>query len=239
MKNSILQSLAGTVNRHAATYLRAREREPLFAAHPTPGAVYDALAIDSGVAGATRAALLRAVVAEYQRGRHPLWYALAAQGLAPMLGRLRSRLHGPVDERDQAVHLAFAEELGRLRVARTDGVFPLLTLRRALERALFTSEADRQRERDDEEAYFEHAGLRTQQPHEDAAPFVACFAREVGGLLVERSGDDRSVRVLAGAETLGEQVERVSSERTTKACIRKRHLRTVERVRGDLSGRQS
>ena len=61
----------------------------------------------------------------------------------------------------------------------------------------------------------------------------------MGGLLVERSGDDRAVRVLAGAETLGEQVERVSTEQTTKACIQKRHYRAVERVRGDLSGRQS
>jgi hypothetical protein len=61
----------------------------------------------------------------------------------------------------------------------------------------------------------------------------------VGELLAKRSGDAGVVRVLAGTEMLGEQMERLSSEHVTKACLQKRHRRAVERVRGDLSRRGS
>jgi hypothetical protein len=237
---SLLESFASTVRTYDAVYQGVRDREPLLAAYPTAPALFDALAIDSKLARELRGWLLRLVVVEYQRARHPLWYALAARALDPMLGGLRARLTGAAAERDQAVHLAFAEELGRLRVARPDGPpFPLLTLRRALERALFTAADDRARERDEEEAYFEATRVHTQRPHEDAPQFIECLAHQVGELLVERSGDDGVVRVLAGAETLGEQAERLSTEHVTKACRQRRHHRALERVRGDLSGRQA
>jgi hypothetical protein len=240
--DTLLQGLASTVRRHNAVYLRARDGEPRLALYPTGMALFVALSAKSGLDGEARAWLLRVIVVEYQRARHPLWHALAACGLDPMLGRLRTRIRGVPDaDKDQALHLALAEALGRLRVARADGPpFPLLTLRRTLERVLFRMAAVSAREREDAGAPWEDAdAVSSSAPHEDAPPFVECFAREVGELLVERSGDDGVVRVLAGAETLREQIERLSSEHGTKACIQKRHYRALERVRGDLSGRRS
>jgi hypothetical protein len=239
-RDHLMNGLAGTVRTHEATYQVARAREPRLADHATAIALFDALAPRSGLTPEARAWLLHVVAVEYQRGRHALWHALAARGLEPMLGRLRTRMRGPAEERDQAIHIALAEELARLRVARADGLaFPLLTLRRALERALLTTAADRERELEEQEAYMDYAGRHTQQPHEDAPPFVECLAAEVGQLLVERSGGDDVVRVLVGAETLGDQSERLSTEHVSKECLQKRHRRTVVSVRGALSARES
>jgi hypothetical protein len=155
-----------------------------------------------------------------------------------MLGRLRARARGrDARERDQELHIAFAEALGRLRIAREGGpVFPLLTLRRALERALFVKQT-RDEEHLEDEAAFRRLRRRKQAPHEDPPQFVHVLAREVGELLVRRSGSDDPVRVLAGAETLAEQVERRSTEGLTEACLERRHRRAVEAVRGDLARR--
>jgi hypothetical protein len=156
-----------------------------------------------------------------------------------MLGNLRARSRGrDADERDQALHVAFAEALGRLRIAREAGpAFPLMTLRRALERALFGRPADREAELEAETAFC-HAGRRRQAPHEDPPQYVHLLAREVGELVARRSGSDDPVRVLAGVETLAEQVSRQASAHVTGACLEKRHRRVVEAVRGELSRRR-
>jgi hypothetical protein len=155
-----------------------------------------------------------------------------------MLARLRARSRGrDARERDQELHVAFAEALGRLRVARVGGpVFPLMTLRRALERALFPRRTDDE-EQLDEESAFRRIRRPKPAPHEDPPQFVHVLAREVGALLVRRSGSDDAVRVLAGAETLAEQVERRSTADLTKARLEKRHRRALETVRGELARR--
>jgi hypothetical protein len=236
---SFLQSLGSTVRKHDAVYRCVREGEALLAPHPTAGALFDAFESRSALDWNARRVLLRVIVLEYQRNRHPLWYALAARGLEPMLARLRARSRGrDADERDQELHMAFAEALGRLRVAREGGpIFPLMTLRRALERALFARPTDDEEELEEESA-FRRAGRRKQAPHEDPPQYVHVLAREVGELLVRRSGSDDPVRVLAGVETLAEQVQRRSTEHLTKACLEKRHRRALEAVRGELSRRQ-
>jgi hypothetical protein len=215
-----------------------REREACFAPHPTASALFDAFEPRSALDWDARRVLLRLIVLEYQRARHPLWYALAARGLEPMLARLRARSRRrDAEERDQELHMAFADALGRLRVAREGGpVFPLMTLRRALERALFPKRTDDEAELEEESAFI-RIRRRKQAPHEDPPQFVHVLAREVGELLVRRSGSDDAVRVLAGAETLAEQVERRSTEDLTKACLEKRHRRALEAVRGDLARR--
>jgi hypothetical protein len=45
------------------------------------------------------------------------------------------------------------------------------------------------------------------------------------------------VRVLAGAETLHEQSERLASTDVTYDCLRKRHRRAVDGARHELSQR--
>jgi hypothetical protein len=236
---SLLQGLRNTVRQHDAAYQHVREREAILAPHPTACALFDALEPRSTLDWDARRVLLRVIVLEYQLARHPLWYALAARGLEPMLARLRARSRGrDARERDQELHLAFAEVLGRLRVARESGpVFPLLTLRRALERALFPRPTDEEAELEEEESAPRRVRRRKQAPHEDPPQFVQLLAREVAVLLVRRSGSDDAVRVLAGAETLAEQVERRSTEDLTKACLEKRHRRALEAVRGDLARR--
>ena len=235
---SLLQGLGDMARKHDGAYQRVREREAILARHPTASALFDALEPRSALDRDERRVLLRAIVLEYQRARHPLWYALAARGLEPMLARLRARSRGrDARERDQELHLAFAEALGRLRVARVGGpVFPLMTLRRALERALFPKRSDDEEELDEESA-FRRIRRRKQAPHEDPPQFVHVLAREVGALLVRRSGSDDAVRVLAGAETLAEQVERRSTADLTKDCLERRHRRAVAAVRGELARR--
>jgi hypothetical protein len=235
---SLLQGFGHTVRTHDAAYQRAREREATLAPHPTAGALFDALDSRSALDWSARGVLLRVIVLEYQRGRHPLWYALAARGLEPMLANLCARSRGrDAHERDQELHVAFAEALGRLRVAREGGpVFPLMTLRRALERALFPRRTDDE-EQLDEESAFRRIRRRKQAPHEDPPQFVHVLALEVGELLARRSGSDDAVRVLAGAETLAEQVERRSTADLTQDCLERRHRRAVAAVRGELSRR--
>jgi hypothetical protein len=219
-------------------YQRVREREPALAAYPTGCALYDALSPKSGLAADARPPLLRVIVLEYQRGRHPLWHALAVRGLEPMLASLRARMRRlDADECDQQLQLAFVEAIGRLRLDRPGGpTFPLLTLRRAIARALIAAESE-ERERDEDVAFEEGAAACMPAPHQDPQQFVQCLAHEVGELLVRGSGGEDVLRVLTGDETLGEQVERLSAEDVTYDCLQKRHRRVVTQVRRELSRR--
>jgi hypothetical protein len=236
--NRSIQSLGSTVHRHDCTYQAARERHPDLAPYGTASALFDALSKQSGLDSEARRRLLRIVVREYQRGRHALWYALAFHGLAPMLRSLRTgarRRRG--DDGEQDLHVAFAEVLGRLRVDRPGGpTFPLLTLRRALVRAIF---AWQEAEQAGDELQAAESPECAPSPHEDPPPFVSLLAREVGELLVESPGGEDAIRVLAGAETLADQVERLSPEDVTYACLQKRHRRAVTCVQRELSRRSS
>jgi hypothetical protein len=89
------------------------------------------------------------IVLEYQRARHPLWYALAARALDPMLGRLRALERGVPDvARTRRCTSHSPRRSAACALPRADGPpFPLLTLRRTLERALFKMAADGARER--------------------------------------------------------------------------------------------
>jgi hypothetical protein len=236
-----IQSLRSTVRKHDAHYQRAREREPVLAPFATGAVLFDALSTESTLDSDARQALLRVVVLEYQSGRHPLWHALAVRGLEPMLARLRSDLRRlDEDDCEQALHTALIEGIGRLRVHR-DGApgFPLLTLRRGIERALIAAERAKRELGDGEVTFDECADACAPSPHQDPPQFVQCLARELGELIARRRGGEDAVRVLAGAETLAEQAERLSSTEVSYDCLQKRHRRALDGVRRDLSGRRS
>jgi hypothetical protein len=226
---TILEQLGHTVRRHEPEYQRVREREPALAPHATASALFDALGSDARVDPDGRQLVLRTIVLAYQRTRHPVWYALAFRALAPMLGGLRKCLRqGGPEEREQDLQVAFVEAIVRLRIDRACGpTFPLLTLRRALARALFPR--DRAAEDVAEVAFDEGAAGCAPSPHEDPLPFVQCLAREVRQWI----GED-AARVLSGAETLGEQAERLAQSGQTYERLQGRHRRTVERARHEL-----
>jgi len=235
---TLIQSLRSTLWKHDAEYQRARERAQVLAPHATGVALFDALSPESGLGSEARHALLRVVVVEYQVARHPLWHALATCGLEPMLGGLRCRMrHLDEDDRDQALHAAFIEGLGRLRLDRRASVFPLLTLRRAIERVLVSAERARRELDDDEVPFNEEAEGCLPRPHLDPTPYVQLLAREIGELVADHPGGEDVVRVLAGAETLDEQAERLESTELTYDCLQKRHRRALDGVRRQLSRR--
>lgn len=235
---TFIQSLRSTVRKHEATYQRARERTRGLEPYATGVALFDVLSPGSDLGSEARHALLRVVVLEYQGARHPLWHALAACALRPMLAGLRRGVrYLDEDDREQALHAALIEGLGRLRLDRSTTVFPLLTLRRGIERALLSAER-RNRDLDAEVVPFDEAAEGClPPPHLDPTPYVHLLAREIGELVADRTGGEDAVRVLAGAETIHEQAERLASTDVTYDCLAKRHRRAVDGVRHQLSRR--
>jgi hypothetical protein len=227
---TFLQGLGSSVRRHEPVYQRVREREPALAPYATASALFDALAVDARLDADGRQLILRTVVLEYQRARHPLWLVLAVRGLDPMLCAFRARLRcREADERDQDLHVACVEAIARLRIDRAGGpTFPFMTLRRDIARALFARDRA-EAERDEGVELDDDVPGCAPAPHEDPPPFVRCLAREVGGWI----GED-AVRVLAGAETLGEQAERLAPQGETYDGLQKRHRRAVGRARREL-----
>lgn len=105
--------------RHQAVFAGARMQRPAFARHATLESVLAAMADAREETYPEREALTRALVAECQAASSPVWTAALASAYAPMLCRLRHRLHGngvPKEDLDQLVLATF------LSVARS---FPL------------------------------------------------------------------------------------------------------------------
>jgi hypothetical protein len=232
---TLVQSLRSTVTKHDAVYQRAREREPVLAPHATAVVLFDALSAASELDSDARHALLRVIVLEYQDGRHPLWHALAARALEPLVEGLRSRVRRLAKEdREQALAMAFIEGISRVRIRRDAVGFPLLTLRRTIERALIGAERTKRELGDGEVPFDECDDACLPSPHEEPTPFVQCLAREVSELVARHEGGEDVVRILAGAETIGEQAERLSSSDMSYQCLKKRQRRAVDGVRREL-----
>jgi hypothetical protein len=234
---TLIQSLRSTVTKHDAVYQRAREREPGLAPYASAHILFDTLSNDFALGSEVRQALLRVIVLEYQNGRHPLWHALAARALEPVLSGLHARLRRlDEDDREQALHTAFIEGIGRLRLHRGAGArFPLLTLRRVIERALIAAERSKRELGDGEVEFDECDDACVPSPHHEPPQFVQCLAREIGELVARRTGGEEVVRVLAGAETLVEQADRLSSTDVSYDCLRKRQRRALDGVRRELT----
>lgn len=96
--------------RHQAVFAAARTRQPAFARHATLDSVLAALADVREETYPEREALTRALVAECQAASSPAWTAALASAYAPMLCRLRHRLHSngvPREDLDQLVLATF------------------------------------------------------------------------------------------------------------------------------------
>lgn len=235
--SSFIQNLKRTVQSHETVYQRTRGRETVFLPYPTATCLFDALSKRNSAHAEHRFHLLRVIVLEYQHGDRPtLWLTLALRAFAPMLRSLGKRLpEGSVDEREQAMHVAFAEAVHGLRIRREGGpVFPLSTLRRAMIRALLSDRVEG--DPADEVDFDEEAPECASAAHLDSPQFVRCLAAEVGGFFAQEPGGGDVALLLAGGETLAEQAERLSSEKMTAYGLEKRRHRTVARVRRQIAG---
>jgi hypothetical protein len=235
---TLIQGLRSTITKHDAVYQRARERDQVLAPHTTAVALFDALSTESALGSDARKTLLRTIVLEYQEARHPLWHALAVRALEPMIAGLRSRLRLlDEDDREQALHMAFIEGISRLRIHSGAPGFPLLTLRRGIERAVISAERTKRELGAGEVAFDECDDACVPAPHLDPPQFVQCLARELSEVVARRTGGEDVVRVLAGAETLGEQAERLASTEVSYDCLQKRRRRALDGVRRELARR--
>ncbi len=242
----IIHGLRCTVLRHEGEYRSAREREPALEPYPTACALFDALAAECKLDSHERHPVLFAIATQYRRARHPLWHALATRAFEPLLGTLRARVRDrDPEETEQQLQLALAECLAAVRLERRGATFPLIALQRGIARKLFGAPAMKRGFRHDDELPFDEGSPASlPSPHQDAQPFLHCLAREIGERLAQAAGDDGVVRVLAGAETLPEQAERLAAQqggdvRTVYARQQRRQHRAVETVQTQLRGRRS
>lgn len=235
---AFIQRLRSTLPKYEPEYQRVRGREPILAAWSTALDLFDGLAKQSKLDAGARTPLLRVVVLEYQVRRHPLWHALAVCTLQPLLGGLGGRLRRlDRDDREQALHAAFIQALGTLRLGGAGKPFPFLTLRRSIERALISMERTERELGDGEVSFDEEAEACAPAPHEEPQPFLQCLAHEVSELVAREPGGEDVVRVLAGAETIPEQVERLASTKVSYDRLLKRHHRALDGIRSELGVR--
>jgi hypothetical protein len=235
---AFIQSLRSTLPKHEPEYQRVREREPILAVWSTALELFDGLAKQSKLDAGARTPLLRVVVLEYQVRRHPLWHALAVCALQPLLGGLGGELRRlDTDDREQALHAAFIQALGTLRLGEAGKPFPFLTLRRSIERALISMERTERELGDGEVPFDEEAEACAPAPHEEPQPYLQCLAHEVSELVAREHGGEDVVRVLAGVETLPEQAERLAATEVSYDCLQKRHRRALDGIRHELGTR--
>ncbi|HEY3820258.1 MAG TPA: hypothetical protein VGL81_24000 [Polyangiaceae bacterium] len=234
---AVLRRLPATARRYEPTFQCARVGTSAFFPYATVTALFDALSIDGPVPTAERQELVRAIVRLHRAGRSPLWQALLLHAFGQMLRGLRWRDVGQDEDRDQRVLLAFMQGLERVRL---DGQPVFLAMRRATERALFR--AVRAQARAVDTVPLGAQPPRGGEPHEDPWPFVACLAHELAERVGERSGGADVSRVLAGVETIGEQVRRLAREGRgarerpiTTSTLRQRRHRAVTALRRELA----
>jgi hypothetical protein len=228
----VFKSLDATARRHESAFQAARATDPALAPYPTATALLHALASKSKSPMAERQAVVPALVRLHQSTRHPLWQALLLRAFEPLLFGLRERERCTAGDRDQRILTAFLEALAFLRV---EGRPVFLVVRDATLRVLL----QKARSHDDkvETVPLEEVPSDPATREEDAAPFRACLANELGALIAGHKGGEDVVRVLAGVETIAEQVARLAGsepsyrEPITAECLYKRRHRAVHEVR--------
>jgi hypothetical protein len=122
--------------RYPSQYANARTEHAELGPFASPEEVAVALDASSRLSENSRYALVRAIVAEHEKGAHPLWSSLLFVAFAPLLLQMRGRLGQPEDEdRDQRVLVAFLQAIRTVSAART-GMHIAVALRRRTQEAL-------------------------------------------------------------------------------------------------------
>lgn len=214
----LLAALGGDLRqrRHVGAFLAGREREPALADHPTLTSVLRALDDARPETYPARDALLRALLAEHQRGASSVWAAALLVAFAPMLRVLRARLRGSAfsaDELDQLVVFGFVEALGRCPVGAGSVCLRLrLDTHRYVMRALSGEQRERREHRALEERargdeHFVFVGWRTRPDElddEERGELEALLRALVGDELVAGSVSEARLAVVIATRIRGE-----------------------------------
>lgn len=230
----LLAALAASVHRHEHEYQRVRKAEPCLAPYPTTGHLLAVLSSTSALLMDDRQAIVRVLLQRQQAKPHPLWQALLFEAFAPALRCLHARDRGSKSDRGQRITCAFLEALEK---APADAKAVFVTIPRATARILFERVRTEQKNVEDTDALTERTIPRSGL-HGESGPFQACLAREVAERLSAQPGGDDVVRLLAGAETIGEQVARLSGRgrRVSRGGVKQRRQRALREIRADLAG---
>jgi hypothetical protein len=212
---------------HRATFDRARERVPAFAAHSSIVSVLAVLSDTSDERYAERDALTLALVCEQQREPSTLWTSALLIAYAPMLLRLRGGLVGnevAADDLDMLVVEAFLEAVGRLHEPHRPGR-TAIRLRRDVRRAVFRALND------------ERGRLDSAEPFDDELELdgLGAFATTKGGHEVDEDDREEMRRILFERAAL--HVSRERLELVAETYLRSEPLNAyVARTRSELDG---
>ena len=234
--NHTLQALRSSLPRYGAELARAAARRPALAPYADADGLLAALSKESPLSDDERAEIVRAVVAEKQASKHPLWVALLVLAFAPAMRSLRGGLvrRHPAEEVDQALIAALLESAERVEVEGARRI--MMSVQRGMMRyALRSLDVEEPGEivpLDD--------SVGDVPWHLDAQPFVECAAREVLEASKRVPGATRALAehpevfgrrksVARGATTPEEQAE----IRAEYAQL-KRNQRAVARLRKSL-----
>ena len=120
-------------------FREGRLRQPLLADYPDVSSVFTALADQQEETYPARDALTRALLAEYQESRKPLWASILLVAYYPMLSHLRRRVIKnpiPPSEIDQVLMMAFLTILAEFPLATHSDRVPM-RLRQGTRRWVF------------------------------------------------------------------------------------------------------
>jgi hypothetical protein len=183
--------------RYQSQYATGRSEHAELAPFASPEEAAVALDASSNLSEDNRYTLVRAIVAEHEKGAHSLWGSLLLVAFAPLLLQMRRRLGHPEDEdRDQRVLVAFLKAIRSISAERT-GMHVAVALRRRTQEALV-----RHREREKREPELASFEEEEHSPYDVNALTYAELRAEAAW------AERRAARVAALARTAREAIVR-------------------------------
>jgi len=235
--STIIAATRSTVGTHDREFQRARAREPSLAPYATAMALFEAIPRAWPRDLEQFEPVVLALLREHQRSHHPLWQALLLRVFEPMLVRLRVRLRcRDWEDRGSMLLLAFLEVISSVS---PEPGRAFLSVRCATGRAVFEAARAQDLPAADTAAFDEDSPECAPPVHLDPAPFLHCLAHELVEQMARRRGGEDVARLLAGVETVGEQLARIGEQGKAKyRCLQQRRGRTLKRLRAEMADEQ-
>ena len=256
---SLFPSLRSEVraSKHQKLFSEARRRHPILSEHHAIFSVMGVLATEGALRYAEKDALTIALISEQQRRPSSFWSSVLLVAYYPMLSRLRHRIFGdafPAEDLDQLVIESFLSVVAGYPVGSVQDR-TALRLRQQTEKLVFRAVCD---EQDRQELFrpipnesledIEHdewpEGKKSSVPEylhpSDAAEAVSLLVEHVGPMLDGATFDMMTATLVCG-QRIGGYLEAVfpqmpaDERRRTYQRIKRRHSRTLKRIRSALS----